>query len=102
MAKMLKVEFPYLNKSIEVPEGTKLSQACADAGYPLNLVCGGRGVCKKCGVDIEEDGEVKRVLSCQVDVYDGIKVLLREEEQKVQILTSSTMDQTAHNPSIHS
>lgn len=101
MAKQLKVEFPYLNKTIEVPEGTKLSQACADAGYPLNLVCGGRGKCKKCGVDIEEDGEVKRVLSCQVDAYDGIKVLLREEEQKVQILTSSTMDSTIYNPSLY-
>lgn len=102
MAAQLTVQFPYLNKSIEVPEGTKLSEACAQAGYPLNLVCGGRGKCKKCGVDIEEDGEVKRVLSCQVTVYDGIKVLLREEEQKVQILTSSTMDQTIHNPSLHS
>jgi uncharacterized 2Fe-2S/4Fe-4S cluster protein (DUF4445 family) len=102
MAKQNTVVFPYLNKTIEVPEGTKLSEACAIAGYPLNLVCGGRGKCKKCGVDIEEGGEVKRVLSCQVDTYDGIKVLLREEEQKVQILTSSTMDQTIHNPSLHS
>ncbi|MBF7097089.1 ASKHA domain-containing protein [Alkalibacter mobilis] len=101
MKKMIKVDFPNLNKSIEVEEGTKLSEACAVAGYPLNLVCGGRGKCKKCGVDIEENGEIKRVLSCQVEAYDGVRVMLKEEEQKVQILTSSTLDNTVNDPSLH-
>ncbi|NTW70971.1 MAG: ATP-binding protein [Eubacteriaceae bacterium] len=94
------VNFPLLKESIEVAEKTLLSEACAIAGYPLNLVCGGKGKCKKCAVEIEEDGELKKVLSCKTEVYDGIKVMLKEEEQKVQILTSSTLDSTPLDPSL--
>ncbi|NTW71511.1 MAG: ATP-binding protein [Eubacteriaceae bacterium] len=102
MGKNVIVNFPLLNESIVVEEGTKLSEACAIAGYPLNLVCGGKGKCKKCAVEIEEHGEIKKVLSCMTDVYDGIRVLLKEEEQKAQILTSSTLDNTPLDPSLRS
>src|SRR5690554_2350085 len=100
MSQNAKVEFPLLNRSIEVPEGTKVSDACAQAGYPLNLVCGGKGTCKKCAVEIEENGQPKIILSCQTTIYDGMKILLKEEEQKAQILTSATLDAIEFEPSL--
>jgi uncharacterized 2Fe-2S/4Fe-4S cluster protein (DUF4445 family) len=96
----VKVEFPLLNRTVDVPEGTKVSDACALAGYPLNLVCGGKGTCKKCAVEIEENGLPKIILSCQETVHDGMRILLKEEEQKAQILTSSTLDAIEFEPSI--
>lgn len=98
MSNRVKVEFPLVNRTVEVAQGTKVSDACAQAGYPLNLVCGGKGTCKKCAVEIEEDGVAKVILSCQEIVYDGMKVLLREEEQKAQILTSSALDAVDFDP----
>lgn len=100
MSNSVKVEFPLLNRTITVSEGTLVSDACAQAGYPLNLVCGGKGKCKKCAVEIEEQGVPRIILSCQEKVYDGMKVLLKEEEQKAQILTSSTLDAISFEPSV--
>lgn len=102
MNKKITVNFPFLKRCIETAEGTKISEACSIVGYPLNLVCGGKGNCKKCGVDIEENGEIKRVLSCQTYVYDGLNVMLRDEEQKLQILTSSMLDNIPVEPSLGS
>ncbi|MBF7096893.1 ASKHA domain-containing protein [Alkalibacter mobilis] len=102
MKNSVTVDFPLLNKTVEVAEGTKLSDACAEAGYPLNLVCGGKGTCKKCAVEIQEGDSFVNVLSCQTYVYDGMKVMLKEEDQKAQILTSSTLDEISFNPTIKS
>ncbi|HCX65731.1 MAG TPA: activating enzyme [Eubacteriaceae bacterium] len=98
---MVTVQFPLLNTEVEVEENSLLSDACAQAGYPLNLVCGGKGKCKKCGVDIEENGVKKNVLSCQTKVYDGMQVMLKEEEQKAQILTSAVLDEINMAPAVY-
>ncbi|HAE61398.1 MAG TPA: activating enzyme [Eubacteriaceae bacterium] len=102
MDKKITVKFPILNKSLKVDEGMKVSEACALAGYPLNLVCGGKGTCKKCAVEINESGHLKKILSCREVVYDDMEIMLKEEEQKAQILTSSTLDEIHFNPSIKS
>ena len=44
------VRFVNQNKIVTVEGGT-LAGACEKVGYPLNLVCGGRGVCGKCRGD---------------------------------------------------
>ena len=49
------VRFVNQNKIVTVEGGT-LAGACEKAGYPLNLVCGGRGVCGKCRVTVKRNG----------------------------------------------
>ena len=40
--------------SRELPEGTPLVDALSDMGVLLRTPCGGKGICGKCGVHIEE------------------------------------------------
>ena len=53
MSNNVRVSFPILGKELKVEAGTKISEACAKIGEPQNLVCGGKGKCKKCSVDIK-------------------------------------------------
>src|SRR4030043_725671 len=100
MEKKVKVRFPLLNKSIEMPENSKISDACEAIGHPLNLVCGGKGKCKKCGVNIKVDNIIKNVLSCQTNVTEGLQILLKYEDIQAQILTTSIMKDIHFNPSL--
>lgn len=98
----VKVIFPFLDKTIEVEEDKKISDACAMVGQPLNLVCGGKGKCKKCMVDIEISGVTSSIVSCQTLVSDGVKVLLQPEDLEAQILTDSALKHVTPNPSLQS
>ncbi len=100
MENKVKVRFPLLNKSIEMPENSKISDACDAIGLPLNLVCGGKGKCKKCAVNIKADHTIKSVLSCQTKVTEGVQILLKDEDIQAQILTESIMKDIHFNPSL--
>lgn len=63
----------------EVAGGT-LAQACADAGFPLNLVCGGNGTCGKCKVTVEFDGKRRQVLACKTEISRDMSVFLDDEQ----------------------
>lgn len=102
MNESVNVIFPFLNKTIKVDGNKKISDACAQVGQPLNLVCGGKGKCKKCTVDIEVDGEISTIMSCQTNVTDGVKVLLKKEDIQAQILTDSILKHVDPNPSLKS
>ncbi|WP_353853075.1 hypothetical protein [Dehalobacter restrictus] len=43
---MKKVLFPNQNKEILCQENDTVAVACSGLGYPLDLVCGGKGTCK--------------------------------------------------------
>lgn len=96
---MVSVEFPIIGKSIEIEKGSKISDACEKIGHPLNLVCGGKGKCGKCEVDIQIKGTTSTVLACQEEVSDGLKVMITGEEVEAQILTSNMLKYTNPNPS---
>ena len=49
-----KVSFPNQKIEIEAPQGITLAEAAALAGLPLNLVCGGKGLCGKCLIEISD------------------------------------------------
>jgi len=100
MGKKVKVSFPLLNKAIEMPENSKISEACEAIGLPLILVCGGKGKCKKCAVNIKVDHTIKSVLSCQTNVTAGLQILLKDEDIQAQILTESIMKDIHFNPSL--
>ena len=64
-------------KSVDVPEGTKISNAGIKAGVTIKLPCAGNGRCGKCMVEVGNE----RVLACQTDVSDGMVVTVPEEDQ---------------------
>lgn len=90
----MRYKIKLINQKEEVEaEGGTLAEICALAGYPLNLVCGGRGTCKKCQVTIKRKGQtaVEEVLACKTVVDQDMEVYLHEtDEQKgARILTES-------------
>lgn len=62
--------------SIDVPEGTMVSEAAIKAGVLIKLPCGGRGRCGRCTAMI--DGQW--VMSCQTPISDGMIVTVPKED----------------------
>lgn len=88
---MFKVLFPNQNKEIRCSKEDTIAAASAELGFPLDLVCGGKGTCNKCKVEIEKDGTRQEVLACQEKVSDGLIVYLTDDNivHKAAILTDS-------------
>lgn len=64
--------------SIDVPEGTLISDAGIKAGVRISIPCGGSGRCGRCMVEIGDHGE--RVLACQTAVSDGMIITIPSED----------------------
>ena len=77
---MFNIHLVNQNVTILAEDGELLSQACADAGFPLDLVCGGKGKCGKCKVDIARMGRKESVLACIFKVDSDMEVWLKEEQ----------------------
>ncbi|HUU18999.1 MAG TPA: ASKHA domain-containing protein [Sedimentisphaerales bacterium] len=73
------------NKQISIHAGATLFEAAGQAGIILNTVCGGKGTCKKCLVNLEPDG--REVLACQHNIQSDLTVTIpagsRFFEQKI-------------------
>jgi len=54
--------------------GATLLEAAGQAGIILNTVCGGKGTCKKCVVNLEPDSEA--VLACQHHIESDVTVTI--------------------------
>ena len=75
------------------PEGTRISihagatlfEAAGQAGIILNSICGGKGTCGKCAVNLEPDSQ--QVLACQYRIQKDLTVTIpstsRFFEQKI-------------------
>lgn len=98
--KEVKVLFPLLNKEIIIDSTATIAKACELAGHPRDLICGGKGKCKKCQVEIIRDGNLEKVLSCQEKVSEGLRVLIMNENNKVNILTENISSDIVFNPII--
>lgn len=96
--KNIQVIFPLLEKSITVEAETTVADACSLVGFPQNLVCGGKGKCKKCLVTVRENGTVSQVLGCQHVVSPNIEILISKEADLSQILETTDNDQLSFNP----
>ena len=99
----MRYKIKLINQKKEVEaEGGTLAEICALAGYPLNLVCGGRGTCKKCQVTIKRKGQtaVEEVLACKTVVDQDMEVYLHEtDEQKgARILTEGKAPGKSRSP----
>ena len=76
---MYQIRFVNQGVTSEVAGGL-LSEVCANAGFPLNLVCGGRGTCGKCNVWVERNGVREEVLACREEITGDLAVYLTEEQ----------------------
>ncbi len=83
------VQFPLQGKTIQAPQGITLAQAAALAGFPLNLVCGGKGTCGKCWISIEKAGVKSRVMACRTLLEEPVSLFLQKEDyvHQANILT---------------
>jgi len=87
------VTFKPEGRRISIHAGATLFEAAGQAGIILNTVCGGRGICKKCVVNLRRkaspSGEPKSeaVLACQYHIESDITVTIpaasRFFEQKI-------------------
>lgn len=62
------------NKKISIHAGATLFEAAEQAGIILNSVCGGKGICKKCLVNLEPGG--KQILACQHHIQTDLVVTI--------------------------
>ena len=92
---MYSIKLPNQNTAFETPGGVTISQACAAAGFPMDLVCGGRGTCGKCAVQIERNGVSETVLACRTLVDCDMTVHL-EEHQLTRDASIVTEGRSAH------
>lgn len=71
------------NRIVECEEGESIYQVLADSGFAFLGNCGGKGICKKCFVDVGKwtlsgekacPSERKRVLACEYKIQNNILV----------------------------
>jgi len=115
-----KVTFLPDGKDIEVEENTTLMQAAGKAGVYVNTICGGKGVCGKCRVQVingkakpdkhaialltKEEIDDSFVLACQTKVQDNLEVVIPPEsrlEAEQILLTDSFVSEAASVESAH-
>jgi len=79
------VTFKPDGKQISIHAGATLLEAAGQAGIILNTVCGGRGICEKCVVNLEPGRQ--QVLACQHRIQSDLTVTIprssRFFEQKI-------------------
>src|SRR3972149_567151 len=79
------VTFKPDGKQVAANADVTITEAAAKAGIILNSVCGGRGICKKCIVNLEPDG--RQVLACQHRIESNLTITIptcsRFFEQKI-------------------
>lgn len=100
---MKKIQVSFLNgTAAEAMPGMRLSDVCTTIGFPINMVCGGNGICRKCMVEIIADGRAETVLACQYLVERDIQVrrVLYASEKSIKILTSNEEFETKVQPGI--
>ena len=96
-------------KEVEVEAGVSLMEAAEKAEVYINSLCGGKGVCGKCKVQIKSDGiradkhsigfltkeEIRKgfVLACQTRVEEDMEVLIPPESrlEEEQIMMDETV-----------
>ena len=77
------VEITIDNKTIKAAEGSNLLKVARDNGIPIPGLCyhprlSPTGACRLCGVKI--DGQKGIIMSCSVEVTDGMKIIAYDEE----------------------
>ncbi|MEG2455313.1 MAG: ASKHA domain-containing protein [Oscillospiraceae bacterium] len=83
---MLKASFPQWGLTAVLPEGATVAEAFAAVGHPLDLVCGGKGLCGKCLVEVTDHRGTQTVCACQTSLTDSMELRVVAERQVLRIL----------------
>ena len=96
-----KVKFLPGGESVEVGAGTNLLEAAAEAGLLIEAICGGKGTCGSCLMEVRsvEPAEPQLVYGCREQVDDDLVVTPLEtgigERRRIVTGTSYLLRQTA-------
>jgi len=88
-------------KQVSIHAGATLAEAAGQAGIILNSVCGGKGTCKKCLVNLGPDG--RGVLACQHHIDSDLAVTIPPASRffEHKILTEGVAPQAEIRPDIY-
>jgi uncharacterized 2Fe-2S/4Fe-4S cluster protein (DUF4445 family) len=99
--KHFKISFKSDGRQISTHAGATLLEAAGQAGIILNSVCGGKGICKKCKVILEPDGQ--EVMACQYHVQSDLTVTIPDSSKlfEQKILTKGIDTKPKFEPDIY-
>ncbi|KNZ43608.1 ASKHA domain-containing protein [Acetobacterium bakii] len=97
-------QLTFINQKMSIcVNGGTLADASSKAGFPLDLVCGGKGTCGKCSVTIESNGLKRNELACQFEITEDLTIYLDASQflDQASLLTHHLAPQDViFNPSI--
>jgi len=98
--KHFSVAFKPDGKRVSVHRGATILEAAGRAGIILNTVCGRRGICGKCKVELEP--EHREVFACQYKVESDIVVNIPQTSRflEMEILKDGTSQQVTIHPTV--
>jgi uncharacterized 2Fe-2S/4Fe-4S cluster protein (DUF4445 family) len=99
--KHFNITFKPDGRQISIHAGATLLDAAGQAGIILNAVCGGKGICKKCLVNLDPDG--RAVLACQHHIDSDLTVTVPSSSRffEHKILTEGVAPRTEIQPDIY-
>ncbi len=99
--KHFNITFEPDGRVISIHSGATLLEAAGQAGIILNTVCGGKGICKKCIVNLEPGGQ--QVLACQYRIQNDLTVTVPSASRffEHKILTEGVSAQAEIQPDIY-
>ena len=100
---MIKVFFVKQNQEVLVKAGETVASACSRLGMPLDLTCGGKGICKKCQIVIEKNGKTEIVRACQEKIWTELIIHLEETNvySNANILSETILTDFKIKPTIN-
>lgn len=95
------VAFKPDGKHVTIHYGATIFEAAGRAGIILNSVCGRRGICGKCTVELEPDR--RKVLACQYQIQSDIVVIIPQTSRFLgqKILEDGTSRQVKIRPAVY-
>ncbi len=87
-----RIEKETIEQIIKDTDAKTVADVCERAGYPLNMVCGGRGVCGKCSVLIRRENQLETVTACQTEVSAVSEICVENQAfpENAAVLTGGT------------
>jgi len=99
--KQCNIEFEPDGKKIAVHKGETILEAAARAGIIINTPCGGKGLCKKCIVELQPSR--KRICACQYVIEEDltVRIPVRSRFFEHKILTKGLDTELTCQPDVY-
>ena len=99
--KHFNITFEPDGRQVSIHAGATLLEAAGQAGIILSTVCGGKGICKKCVVNVLPDRQ--EVLACQYHIQEDLVVIVPVSSRffEHKILTEGISSRAEIQPDIY-